>query len=97
MIVTIDVSADDIAQGRIGECRHCPLALALERTLTPRHHQDAWEVDEFSCKIEAVVEIDLPLHASEFIVAFDAGYAVAPFSFQLDLPANAAEFVTVPS
>lgn len=90
MVVTIDVTAEDIAEGKQIICTACPVARAINRRLAP-----GWEaavgsgeyvLDPETWSDHCSVEGLLPPAASEFILAFDLGRPVAPFSFQLDLP-----------
>jgi hypothetical protein len=79
--LTVEVTAEDIANAGTG-CFLCPIATALERTTAPR-----WCVEHLWCRrlFAERRQIALPLEATTFIVRFDKGRPVAPFTFTLNL------------
>jgi hypothetical protein len=84
--VTVDVTADDIAQGKACKSRECQVALALARATG-----EVWEVGATTAIRGAVAY--LPFEAKRFISAFDIAdlgyqppFSIAPFSFTLELP-----------
>lgn len=86
--ITIDVTAEDIAAGEPGEPCSCPIALAVLRVLP--FLTGVW-VDETGVELDGFARlggasIPLPPPAREFISHLDAGDAVEPFSFDLDVP-----------
>ena len=96
MIVKIDVTQDDLGHGVKRSCRQCPGALAINRHL---EKHAVVEVDEDTITIHqyrdnqgrgAYPRISTtfltPLPLRNFVFAFDMGFAVYPFSFDLNLP-----------
>jgi hypothetical protein len=81
MRITIDVTADDIANGVRGRCSTCPVALAVRRV----PGLEKWEVGGMSAFYGAS-SFPLPCAASRFIMDFDGGRPVEPFSFEVDVP-----------
>ena len=99
MKVTINVSADDIAHGRIGECHFCPLARAMNRALPAIDYLHSWAIDGLHAYLGDKIDVSVALPDScfTFVERYDAGCRVYPFTFEVTLPANAAEFVKVPA
>ena len=76
--VTIEVTAEDIAAGRMSACTGCPVALAMTRALGTETrvymlHGEFPDTDEMFA---------LPATVRSFIRAFDAGEGVEPFAFR---------------
>ena len=76
---TIDVTQEDIDQGERDKCRRCPIALAMKRVFPGKvslvYGTVAWvDLDRYA---------DLPDEAQQFIMYFDEGEPVEPFSFSL--------------
>lgn len=88
-VTTVDVTADDIRHGVQAECEECPFALALLRILRPGTipavRNDYVTLYEGSYGGKAVT-IRLPPVVCRFIVSFDCGELVTPFSVELDIP-----------
>ena len=84
MLVTVEVTADDIRNGSPGSTCNCPVALALTRVMSRDYFIRVYgssvstDYDDFM--------FDLPSEATEFIASFDEGEHVEPFSFEMDLP-----------
>lgn len=77
----IHVTAEDIEAG-VQKCsQNCPIARAIERLLDDK--RDLWVFASYVCVDGAV--IGMPQHASDFVVAFDAGKPVSPIEFDLPL------------
>ncbi|HWL72125.1 MAG TPA: hypothetical protein VNS22_27600 [Geminicoccus sp.] len=82
--ITIDVTADDIASGRMGDCQRCPIASALLR-------QGFYEVDvgtdDAGVRREngPWISFQLPDEARDFISSFDCDGQGWPFSFELEV------------
>lgn len=74
MIIT--VTQEDIDNGEMCLTEKCPVALAVKRAIGRMVRVNA-------CYIVADRNYDTPFSASEFIVAFDAGKLVEPFTFEL--------------
>jgi len=89
--VTIEVTADDIANGKPGVCSLCPIALAILRALPGWGDATVTNWHVFPPD-DGFAEIDLPSAACDFIESFDClgQAAVEPFSFELDVPAELA-------
>jgi hypothetical protein len=92
MRVTIRVTREDIDIGQAKKCHTCPVALAINRVLSPdyrssvgwtdltifRHNPGGW-----------AAQYETPAKAARFIMAFDDGtmpHEVSPFEFELDIP-----------
>ena len=76
----IEVTAEDIKNGKKLNCFWCPIALAVSRSAnTP----DCW-VDNTRVEIRGMI-YQLPREAGQFIVDFDKGARVEPFSFELEV------------
>lgn len=86
--ITVDVTQDDIANGKQGECGFCPIALALNRHAPANHHFTVGsstatllrEDRSDSIPLETVL---LPRVAEAFVRSFDHRYTVEPFTFDL--------------
>jgi hypothetical protein len=83
--VRIEVTVEDIRAGRPGEAGACPVALALCRA-TGR----PWAVcpEELFGRFDGPVRapgLDAPPEVTTFVLAFDRGEAVSPFSFDLEV------------
>jgi hypothetical protein len=87
----VEVTAEDIAEGRPHLCRQCPVARALRRAasllfpgLTGAFagwtYLMAWQDDR------TLFQVDTPWSARFFMAYFDNGEPVAPFAFDLDVP-----------
>ena len=96
---TVNVTAEDIANGKAKDCSKCPVAIAAQRTFP-----ELYAVEVFAHEIRA---FDPPLdrpnycfhpttqeHTDEveaFVHAFDEKQWVQPFSFDLTLSINEAK------
>jgi len=87
--ITIDVTRQDLAAGIPGEPCTCPIAVAALRAMP--FLTGIW-VDETHIELDAGygpydgAAIPLPPLARESISRIDAGDAVEPFSFDIDVP-----------
>lgn len=79
-MVTVEVTAEDIARGVPQNLISCPIALALLRA-TGRD----WIVYETFVEDEGDTKLPLPGPAVGFISDFDAGRPVRPFAFEVEL------------
>jgi hypothetical protein len=77
--VTVDVTAEDIAQGTPRCAGMCPIALAMKRALG----REDIEVRHTRASIGDEVVV-LPPEAWEFILSFDHDRPVPPFRFRLE-------------
>lgn len=84
MKVTVDVTAEDIAEGSPNFCQFCPIARAIKRVV--RGFVSVSVKTTLVFFGEAATPADLPKTAVDFIANFDAGAKVTPFSFELDIP-----------
>jgi hypothetical protein len=77
MIYKIDVTQEDIDNGRRQSCHTCPIALAASRVI-PKFYSVSYH------SIYRVGEnIDLPFVAQQFILSFDSGGSPKPLSFEV--------------
>lgn len=80
----IEVTEEDIVQGRRCDCKFCPIARVVTRALG----REAWvtkgAVYDYSDRSARPVAI-LPNAACNFVVSFDNFLTVKPFSFELTL------------
>ena len=84
MKFTIDVTQEDINDGKQKSYWKCPIALALKRK-TGKDYFVSYMVS-LSNDIESKL-VPIPPLAADFIRAFDAGRPVHPFTFEIELPA----------
>jgi hypothetical protein len=93
MTKTVNVTASDIAHGKASDCEHCPIARAVRRLVKGWGYVSvgAWYVS-FAASADSLNAHDarMPQEATDFIVAYDGGQGVEPFSFTLDVPEPAA-------
>lgn len=85
--LVIEVTADDIAKGVVGDGCRCPIALAVARQLGIEAAEGNLAV--MDCMVKVGYGDDylwrdryrLPIEAEEFIEAFDCQDEVQPFTF----------------
>ena len=78
----VAVTQDDIDRGEMGHCATCPVARALERaTGKPWYVGQSWAW----LALPPETQIALPPEVTAFILAFDHGEKVAPFSFDVSV------------
>lgn len=76
---TIEVTAEDIANGERRSLSNCPIARTIRRVLGPNFHAVVRPATR-----ETETHFMLPdMTRQHFIEAFDAGEVVKPFSFTL--------------
>ena len=76
----VDVTVQDIEAGIAGSTDACPVALAIGRCgLGPVR------VGGFGLRVGGRSWVLQPVGVTDFIVAFDKGWSVKPFSFELEL------------
>lgn len=83
MKLHVEVTAQDIANGKRCNLRECPIAYALERAGLKTARVYNFRVVP---NPTGVVGIPLPFKATAFIADFDRGLPTKPFSFELDVP-----------
>lgn len=76
----ISVTQEDIDKGERNECRRCPVALALARA-----GFSGWEVDAGTIFLphSTAEPIRTPVEVTRFVLDFDEGLPVFPFTFEL--------------
>jgi hypothetical protein len=92
-MTTVSVTHADIADGQLGDCELCPVALAVRRLLRPGVVVSVMANllimdEEVEGRRPRDAYISLPNEAFDLIMDFDAGRRVAPLSFALDIPAR---------
>lgn len=83
----IDVTEADIRESRRGTSTQCAVARALHRTLG-----GWWRVEEQTIMLTCtcpLVSVQAPKKVWTFVGRYDERRSVKPFSFTLDLPAEA--------
>lgn len=84
MNMIISVTEEDIALGKKGRYRGCPVALAATRATG---HEVGVTHDTIDIQMEDErIEIITPAEAKSFIRRFDHGKPVKPFTFTLSIP-----------
>lgn len=86
MKIQVSITQEGINDGVRRDCQSCPVALALTRAIG-----EEVIVSGIWCTIApdtlAVKMIELPRAVREWIVRFDRGFLVSPFTFELEVPA----------
>lgn len=92
--LTVEVTAQDIAEGREGDCWHCPIALALTRAVggEPVHVNFSDISDGGGGWYRK-----LPTEAVSFQRWFDRGDPVEPFSFKVRVPGHYVSSTAAPA
>lgn len=88
MLTKVEVTQEDIDNGKMKSCDFCPVALAVNRVIRPQR-----DAQVYACIVIIRHEEgqrggfpSLPLAAQEFIENFDDERDVEPFSFALNIP-----------
>lgn len=87
--VTVNVTARDILKGIRGECKCCPVALALNRLLKKPYATDVGIQAVCYYSITNTGNVygpDMPEFVSTFIRAFDDNMNPLPFKFRMSIP-----------
>lgn len=89
MKTQIKVTSDCIDAGERLSAFGCPVALAIQAYLKPTARAGVGRVGIgfYSAESQKSVSVGVLDAVVKFIVAFDGGGEVAPFSFDLDIPA----------
>jgi hypothetical protein len=82
VIVAVNVTAEDIAEGRESDCWECPVARALSRAVGDDVHVYFGSISDGG----GMWERHLPRTASDFQRRFDKGQPVEPFGFEASVP-----------
>lgn len=89
----VEVTAEDIANGKRETACYCPIALALKRlgVKDPDVFGEREECVSVPCDDdeEPWDHYQLPDEAIDFVVKFDLGAEVAPFAFDLEVHESA--------
>lgn len=90
-MTTIEVTRAHIRHGKRGECRNCPIALAVDSHLNRDHYCEVHHDLSILNKHYLFSRVSMPLPASalNFAMDFDYGRPVEPFSFDIDIPTEA--------
>lgn len=96
MVITINVTQEDIDHGVQKDCKKCPVARAIKRTFQYLSQNLVVSVDYGCCYLDYPsfsgkfrINFGLPVAVDIFISAFDMGNpykSVEPFSFQVNIP-----------
>lgn len=82
----IEVTQEDINNGKVGDCEYCPVALAMNRVTNKE-----WAIGNYSyCETrDGEINSDslrtLPREVTLWIFQFDKDNKVEPFSFELPI------------
>lgn len=81
----IRVTKQDIKNGKRGKCRTCPIALAVARKTDSFARVTGDEISIFDTKHarKSTKRWSTPCEVQEFVINFDSGADVIPFSFEL--------------
>jgi hypothetical protein len=88
-MTVISVTAEHIAKGFPGDCRFCPVALAIEDAFPGTNCYAARDALTLYFNGQSL-RVPHPGSVLKFIRAFDSAEPVEPFSFDLDYPAVTA-------
>lgn len=78
----VEVTQEDIKQGKQKNIYSCPLAKAIERTIG---EEVQVVTDFFEMPLRKQRRIKLPNEAADFRGDFDKGFFVKPFTFEIDI------------
>jgi hypothetical protein len=77
----VEVTEKDIRTGIQADCMECPIALAINRSLGSGHARvRRHRIDMYNPTLKC---IPLPSEARAFVLDFDRGKEVLPFSFEI--------------
>lgn len=87
-MTAVSVTAEHILIGDRQDCESCPVALAIAQAFPDLTYVS---VDTDIISVQAVeggrTYLDVPCEVVDFVLDFDAGCDVEPFTFELDYPA----------
>ncbi len=87
MKITINVTDDDIIAGKPNNCKTCPVALAVMRTIP--NIVSVFVTDVIGCTRKpnlTYTRLSYPDWVRAIINAFDQTGSMVPFSFEVELP-----------
>lgn len=97
IMITVNVTDDDIIHGETGLCKTCPVARAINRLLVDGVESAVagpyfriWRTDD--CM--PLYRIELPDSVHRWIRSFDRRELSQPFSFEIDIPVQFIKLVT---
>lgn len=97
MTVTVHVTQKHIDEGKIGQCKRCPIALGIKEifpALDVQVGKTAVHIDVPPAVLRDTYRYArIPKEAEDFISAFDQGVNVKPFSFPLDVRHELAPYL----
>jgi hypothetical protein len=90
MTMTIEVTEQDILDGCSRSTQNCPIARASKRAgLGPLVFVNGFSIKTYGARgVKPIARYALPQEACDFVVDYDAGEPVLPFSFEIDLKAG---------
>jgi hypothetical protein len=93
--VKISVTEQDIKEGSRGDCRFCPVALAIGRVIKygkriSVEYRHLNIIDKSNIPVRYKTCFILPLKVTEFVEKFDLSFTIGlkPFEFDLEFPEN---------
>ncbi len=83
--LTIQVTQEDINQGKQGDCKFCPVALAIQRCLKQLDPEGSYRPEVYVshiaiCSDEGFVSYDHKPRVNRFLFHFDTNKPVHPFT-----------------
>ena len=89
-MTTVSVTAGHIAKGKRDDCTRCPVVLAVRDAFPAASSVLVSGLHVYMQISRRELEHELPAGVQEFIHAYDTRQPVAPFTFDLDYPAEVA-------
>ena len=89
-MTAVNVTAGHIAEGEPGNCERCAVALAIRDTFPDLPYSLVGPEEITMGPIDAETSLPTPREAVFFMLVFDNGDHVEPFTFELDYPAVTA-------
>lgn len=90
-MIKVEVTQEDIDKARIFDSMNCPIAKALKRAFNkndikvgPNYFVIAEEWMKSPEELKNKTEYILPTEVRDFILSFDCGSKVVPFTFEID-------------
>ena len=83
--LTIEITAEDIKNGKPGSCASCPIALAVKRLITNSYkvRVNTYFIEILKKHGTVIKKYLLPIKTRNFIMDFDkGGYDLEPFTFE---------------
>ncbi len=84
--VVVEVTAEDIDNGKKALLKECPIARAVGRTMPPnKSHVSIYSWGIRVYYVNTYEDYSIPRSAEKFIKNFDSGRPVSPFKFEMVL------------